>query len=332
MSAATGASLDATTEEAIDWLVLMRSGEATAQDRRELDGWLLRSLAHRRAWQSLIGSVDAAFSSVREINERHPGQASILAATIIGSAARSARRRRMLRGALAVGGVGFLAGLVAERQTPLEDLLADWRTGTGERRAFQLADGSSLLLNARSAADGAITPARRGISLRHGEAIVETAAQARPFLLTGVHGSLLAGAHVGARFLLRQQNERSLAVALENAIELAPSDGPRRVLQAGEGTWFGPGGLVPAPEVAPTAALWQHGQLEVHNQSLGEVIAALRPYRRGFLRISPEAARLRVYGSYPLDDTDRALQVIAETLPVAVRTHPGGWLVRIDVA
>ncbi|MNY74104.1 fec operon regulator FecR [compost metagenome] len=70
----------------------------------------------------------------------------------------------------------------------------------------------------------------------------------------------------------------------------------------------------------------------MQDRPLGEVIAALRAYRTGFVRISPEAAALKVYGSYPLDDSAAALASIAETLPVAVHVHPGGWLVRIELA
>jgi hypothetical protein len=36
------------------------------------------------------------------------------------------------------------------------------------------------------------------------------------------------------------------------------------------------------------------------------------------LRIAPRAAALQVYGTYALDDTDRALTALAETLPITV--------------
>ncbi|MFC3217208.1 hypothetical protein [Comamonas sp. JC664] len=57
----------------------------------------------------------------------------------------------MLRGALALGGIGVATALVADRLTPLGQLMADWHTGTGERREFTLADGTTVLLDARSA-------------------------------------------------------------------------------------------------------------------------------------------------------------------------------------
>lgn len=264
MSTTAGNRLDYATEAAIDWLVLMRSGAATATERRELEEWLARSPDHQRAWLGLAGRVDAAFAPAREVNQRHPGQADALASALVGSAAWSRRRRRLLQGALAVGGMGVATGLLIDRQIPLGDLLSDWQTGTGERRDIELADGSRLLLNARSAADSAMTDAHRGLRLWRGEVIVDAVAGARPFVLAGAHGSLWVEARQPARILLRQEEERSLAVAWRNPITLASVGGRNRLLQPGEAAWFGPGGIAPAPDMATTAAAWQRGQLEVH--------------------------------------------------------------------
>jgi transmembrane sensor len=49
---------------------------------------------------------------------------------------------------------------------------------------------------------------------------------------------------------------------------------------------------------------------------LGEWVAELGRYRRGVLRCDPAVAGLRVSGAFPLDDTDRALQLLADTFPV----------------
>ena len=60
------------------------------------------------------------------------------------------------------------------------------------------------------------------------------------------------------------------------------------------------------------------------------VVAALRHYRRGLIRVAPEAARLRVTGAFPLDDVDAALTALAETMPIDVYRHAADWLVRIE--
>jgi len=322
------------TDDAIGWLVLLRSGDATAADQNAFDDWLRRNPAHGAAWQRLAGPVDGAFAAARALNQRAPGQADTIAQTLADAAAHAQRRRRMLRGALVLGSMGLGTGLLAQRFTPLQDALADLRTGTGERRRFALADGSTLLLNARSAVDVAYTGSERTVRLRSGECIASVQPDAlRPFAARCRDGSVHVHAGAAAtRFLLRQESERSLAVALEGGVELAPAATPavHQRLAPGQATWMTPTDTIPAPEAAPTATAWQQGLFVVNDRPLGEVVAALRPYRRGLLRIAPEAARLRVHGSYPLDDTHRALAIIADTLPVAVHVHGGGWLVRIE--
>lgn len=343
MSAASGARFDTATEEAIDWLVLLRSGEAGAPEHGAFERWLHSDARHRAAWQRLAGRVDHAFGIARASQQqRPPGQADALVEALSGTGARVASRRRMLRGALAVAGTGVATGLVAQRFVPLQDSFADLRTATGERRLFTLADGSTLLLNARSAVDVAFADGQRTVHLRSGEVIASVQPQARSvFALQCRHGRVEAAPTEGAaRFLVRQEAERSLVVALRGQVGIAAAtaataaSGERaaQLLAQGEGAWLAAGGIEPATDLAATAAAWEQGRLTVYDRPLGEVVAALGRYRRGFVRVSSAAARLRVYGSYPLDDTDRALAILAETLSVAVHVHSGGWLVRIEAA
>ena len=324
----------AVIDDAIGWLVLLRSGEATTTDRSAFDTWLGLDSRHRAAWERLSGQVDGAFAAARAINQRAPGQADAIARTLARAGEQARQRRRVLRGALALGGVGLGLGVLAQRFTPLETALADLRTGTGERRSFTLADGSTLLLNARSAADVRYTGVARTLQLRAGECIAAVQADpGRPFQALCRHGHVLTPAGGSSRFVLRQEDRRSLVVVLEGTVEARGPAGSALPLLPGSAAWLDAAGARPATEQpASAASAWQHGLFVIDDQPLGEVIAALRPYRTGLLRISPQAARLRVHGSYPLDDTDRALAIIADTLPVQVLRHSGGWLVRIDVA
>lgn len=333
-------AIDQPTEDAIDWLVRLRSGEAAAQDHSAFDRWLACDARHRAAWERLASPVDAAFDIARSLGQHRPGHADALAQALGASSARAHARRRLLRGALAAAGVGTGVAAVSTRFAPLEDTLADLRTGTGERRRFDLADGSSLLLNARSAADAPWDGDPRAAKLRSGETIAEVA----PHLLSGFSLRFRDGQvqvpplNGRARFLVRQEAQRSLVVALEQRVRIAtPSNGSARWLEAGSAAWIdaqapAAAAIEPAPERSADASDWVQGRITAYDRPLGEVVAALGAYRRGFVRISPEAARVRVYGSYPLDDTDRALAMIAETLPVSVHVHSAGWLVRIESA
>ena len=49
-------------------------------------------------------------------------------------------------------------------------------------------------------------------------------------------------------------------------------------------------------------------------------------YRRGHLGVAPEVADLRITGSFPLHDTDKALSALLPTLPVQIEQHTPYWV------
>ena len=76
---------------------------------------------------------------------------------------------------------------------------------------------------------------------------------------------------------------------------------------------------------------WTYGILLAENIRLGDLIEELQPYRRGFINVSDQAAGLRVFGGYPLNDPDQTLAMLAQALPIEV-SHTLPWWVSIDVA
>ncbi len=326
--------LDATAREAIRWMVLLQSGEAGPAERQRFDAWLERDERHRAAWLHLNGPVADVLAPVRAFHPHAPDRAQAMAQALAQAKTRLQRRRRVLRGALALGGAGAGTAALLQRFDPLQHTFADVHTATGQRRHFALADGSTLLLNARSAADVQFTHERRQVTLRAGALIADVLpGRQRPFCLVSAHGEVQPlDAGRPARLLVRQQAQGSLVAALDQALRITPRQGPPVELPSGGTASLTAQGMRPATEEAVAAAAWESGRVTVYDRPLGEVIDALRAYRAGFLRIDPAAAALKVYGSYPLDDTDEALRSIAETLPVAVHVHSGGWLVRIERA
>ena len=316
----------AAAQAAIAWMVELRSGEAGASERAAFDRWLAADPSHVQAWRRLTGAVGQAFA---DVPAREAGAAGAVGQALAIAAAQGARRRRLLRGALGVAGISLAAGWAGREAGLVPDWRADLHTGTAERRRHVLADGSTLLLDARSSVDLRFSAAERGVLLRQGQLIASVQPGDAPFVVHTTQGRVQA---LGTRFMVRQAEGRSLAVVLEHSVELATRDGlQRQVLRAGEAAWVETGGIAPVPADAwaEGAADWQRGRLVAQDQPLGDVVEALRPYRRGLLQVSAEAARLRVSGSYALDDTDASLQLLAETLPIDVRVHSGDWLVRI---
>ncbi|WP_021025564.1 FecR domain-containing protein, partial [Comamonas sp. B-9] len=172
----------------------------------------------------------------------------------------------------------------------------------------------------------------RRVALRQGALLVQAQAASNglaPFEVLSRHGRIQA---LGTRFTVRLQESCTRVGMLEHATRLTTAAGASQVLDEGHSARFDTLSI-DADDINPQAeAAWQRGMLEVHNRPLGEVVQALRAYRRGFVRISAQAAALRVYGNYALDDSDRALDALAATLPITVRVYQRGWLVVIEAA
>ncbi|MET0125073.1 MAG: FecR domain-containing protein, partial [Pseudomonas caspiana] len=234
----------------------------------------------------------------------------------------SSSRRNLLRGLAAFGLLGGATWLGARSQ-PGQALLADFSTSTGERRHLQLNDGSGLDLNASSAIDLRFSSRERLLLLRHGELVVHGAADAgRPFIVRSAQGDVQA---LGTRFLVRQEADATRVVVLKHSVRLSLTNGAQRVLLQGQGALMRGDRIDLLTGEQSYQADWLDGRLSVLDAPLGDVIEALRPYRRGLIRVSPHIRHLRVQGVFPLDDTQRSLAALAETLPISVDQY-GPWL------
>lgn len=295
--------------EAIEWLALHRSGSMSDADRQRFQHWLSLSPDHPQAWQRLEQRLGQAFADV-------PAQARQVLSTESGS------RRRLLRGALAVAGVGA-GGWWLQRMGLLPFAGSDLQTGFAERKAFTLDDGSRVVLNAQSRVDLAFAGQSRTIILREGALSIQVAADPqRPLIVVTTFGEVRA---LGTRFTVTLHERTAEVWVQESRVQLLATDGARLALGSGEGAVLSGRGIRALDPARAGEGRWEDGYLEVHDQPLGAVIDALRPYRRGVLRISPEAAALRVSGVFPLDDSAQVLRTLEETLPVRVEQRFAWW-------
>lgn len=319
-------------EQAVDWLLrLDPPHQADAQLQQALEQWLAQDPLHRQAWNHLHarlqGSMGAAMQQLQRSSAgvHHASRQALLAPIPT-----QARRRKLLGSGLAVVLAGLGTSWLASRHTPFPALVADLHTGTGERLQQQLADGSTLLLDAGSAVDIAFSSTQRLVQLREGALIAQVSrlpGVLRPFTVQSAQGTAQA---LGTRFMVRQQSGSTLVQVLEHSVRITTASGQQRSLQQGESAQFTDTQItLLEPGSAPAA--WADGLIDVRNQPLGEVIDALRPYQPGLLRISPEAAQLRIFGVFALEHPRQVLQDLVDTHPIRVR-HWGQWLTLIDLA
>ncbi|MDR0227342.1 MAG: FecR family protein [Burkholderiaceae bacterium] len=314
-------------DAAIDWMVLLQSGQASAGDRARLQAWCQAHPRHAQAWEQVQAALQR---SLQPLQTTGTGTATAGARAAHSALRRPRPRRRLLGSALALAGLGLGTAWLLRHTAPAAPWLADMRTGTGERRRLRLQDGSEIVLNARSAVDLAFDAQARNLYLRAGEIIVEAAPDAaRPLSVHTAQGLVQA---LGTRFLVRQGEGFSEAMVLEHSVRVQTLSGAQCRLEQGQAVRFDTGAIDTLSAGRQQAlAGWEHGMLALHDRPLSELVEALRPYRQGFMRLSPAAARLQVLGVFPLDDSDRALDALEQTLPVRITRH-GGWLVSIDVA
>lgn len=304
--------------QALDWLFLLRSSRATQQDFAKFRAWRDADPAHQDAWKQLTHSIDG--DAFEHLGDQTPSLAS--------AAPPSRNRRRFLAGfgLLAVGG-GSLAYL-SDAVYPWRHLTCDAVTGTSERRRYTLSDGSKLLLDARSAAKLSYTPYIRQLSLHSGAALIEaTPDDARPFLTATSEGVIRS---TGARYMVRQDTHRTLVVAHDNPVHIETRSGSRIELAPGMGVRFDAVRIGdPSHDMAARSA-WENGRIVARGITLNEIVAALRPYYSGALRITVAAGGLPVLGDYSLDDVDGTLSSLENDLPITVQRFTP-WLRSIAV-
>lgn len=313
-----------TLRQAAEWFAVLGVGDADEQERVRWRTWHDARAEHRSAWQRV-----QAISSRLVL----PEEERAAAAVALAAAHQAGRRRRALK-ALALFGVSLGSGWAAWKSPPGQSMLAglgaDYRTATGETAEFTLADGSRLWLDTASTADADFGPTLRGIVLRAGRVLVETAADgevpARPLVVDTAEGRLRA---LGTRFGVQQLDGVTELAVYAGRVEVRPNGAAAgsRIVEPGEQLRF-TSGAIGAPQAAALAGeAWARGVLLVDNLPLPAFIAELARYRHGLLRCDPALAHLRVAGGYPLSDPDRALAMLEAALPVRVTRRLPGWVV-----
>lgn len=305
---------DELIDSATHWYVLLRSGQATAEDWQRYHQWRASDARHEALCQQLETRL-----GVFQIPQAQGVSGKVLQQALDAPSS----RRQVLQVAFAGAGVALGAALLA-KPMGLSELTADIRTGTGERRTVTLADGSELLLNAQSAADIQFDSQRRLVRLREGELLAKVASDRnRPFLIQTDHARLHA---YGNRFLVREREGQGQVVALSGAVQIDRQDGERLQLAAGHEVHYDPTGFGPVEASSSAATAWVDGFLQVRDRPLAEVIEALRPYHNGVLRLDPAVAGLRVSGLYRLDNPQQILDTLARTLPIHITRRTGLWV------
>ncbi|GGF06584.1 sigma factor regulator VreR [Aliidongia dinghuensis] len=312
----------AVKDQAMAWVMRLTSGKATQEDAIALRRWREQSELHRRTFAEAKLLWEALGPAAKEIARRGP------VADVAGRyAAQHLGRRAFIGGALAAsaGAAAYLGTRPPFGLWPsIDELRADYRTGTGEQRQVVVAGDVSLLLNTRTSVDiGTGSSGKRGIDLISGEAaITANASAADPVTVLAADGRVSASV---ARFIIRRDEATVRVTSLDGAVEVARHDRSATV-PPGHQITYDRSGLGPVSPIDVAAATaWQHGVLIFRHETLAHVIAEVNRYRPGRIVLLDAGLGARdVVASFHLDRIDEVVAHIEQAFGARATVLPGG--------
>lgn len=333
-ASASTKTTDSFAEQAAAWIVRLSADDEAdrAIARAGFEAWKRADLRHADAaadMERLIGQLSRA----RDSGGGAPARKALQ------TAFRGQRRRRVRSAGVALLALCalLLPTWLALHSYPPGWLLADLRTNTGVWRTHTLEDGSRITLAGDSAVNWHFDGQRRALELVRGEVLVDVAHDAsRPFVVDTAQGSIRA---LGTRFVVDRDGavtELTMLqsrVAVRTAAQRALNQEATLVVDAGQRVRIGADSISSATaiDVRSVDDAWRYHQLVIADRPLAEVLDALNRQRPGLIRYDRAALDgIRVSAVLPLDDTDRALQLLLNNFPqLRIRTVTS-YLVLVD--
>lgn len=307
--------------QAIEWMMRLNNHSASPRMRQRCEQWRVAHPDHECAWQRVVAMNADLHSRFQAL----PAGGAVFDA-LENSAQRLGRRQalKLLSGVLIVGASAYLARDVL----PWQQWSADFSTGVGERRGIVLTDGTRLRLNTDTAVDQDFSPTQRLIRLNKGEILVRCSADAqsatsRPLLVSCRHGVFEGQS---ARFVVRQESDHTRLSVTEGSVLIrSPGEGSVTV-QAGQSYSVNGQRVERIPQLDMDPGAWADGLIVTRNMRLGDFLAEVSRYRHGYLGCTQDIADLRLSGVFRLEDTDKLLAMLPQTLPVQLKYRTRWWV------
>ncbi|WP_213737821.1 FecR domain-containing protein [Bradyrhizobium sp. dw_411] len=312
---------DPLLDEAIAWIVHLKTGEPTRDDVEALERWRGQSAAH-----------EAAFKRAARIQR----DAGIVAgrlttpATAPRIAQAAAGRRRISRRFVLGGGLAAAAAAgYAVIQPPLglwpslQELSADYRTAKGEQRKVQVTPEVSLDLNTQTSIALRSQQGQPTIELISGEVLVDARHPA-----SGPLVMLAAGGQIGA------SEAQFNAQCFDAAVSVTCLNGTVDVQHSGQSVRIGKGqqlsytraGIGPSMNVDPAqVTAWQSGLLIFRDRPLAAVVEEVNRYRPGkIVIVSAELRQRAVNGDFEIKKLDSFVTQVEQLFGAHATSLPGG--------
>lgn len=311
-------------QQAAEWLLRLHDGELNEAQRLAFECWKQQSPQHAAA-AARMEAVIARMQALR--GKKAPARAALNAAF---AQPKNRRRKNAVRALVVACSLAIPAAALLISPYP-QQWMADVRNGPSQWQTLQLADGSTLTLNGISAANLHFDSKQRRIELLQGEILVQVAHDTtRPFVVQTPQGTLRA---LGTRFVVKRDGDVTVLSMLESRVAAHSANGEQTLeVDAGSQALMRSSDVRLAGTVDPTSIneAWRRHQLVVENKPLPEVLDEIARHRVGRVQFDRRALQgLRVSAVIPLDNSDHALQLLAQTLPIQVQAFTP-WLIVVS--
>ena len=300
--------------------IARRAEGLTASEQQLLADWLARDELHRRvfdnanhAWQSFEESEgDEILVAMRAHAKASRPRAFATWRPAVAAAAVLV---------LAVGAALFFIPALHPwaPQSPLPGSASgapiQYASARGEVKELQLPDGSSMMLDADSAAVGRFGADRRTVELQRGRALFTVMPdRSRPFAVTAAGRSIVA---VGTRFDVNLAADGLTVTLVEGHVEIGSVDTPSAPVTLEPGQQYverlGKATVRTIGAASENAIAWRAGLVNFEDQTLAEAAAVMNRYSDDQIVIrDPAVASLRVSGQFRAGDPQRFAATLSE--------------------
>ena len=321
-------------EQAARWLLRREESEWSDADQAGLETWLDESMAHKAAYWRLehgwraAGRI-AALGETEEGGEPDlPAEPSIAVERAQQSWWQPLAIAASLMFAIGLGSLYLAPGLnpFGAEEAPAGQRYA---TAIGGRKVIALPDGSRVELNTATIVRASVRLERREFWLDRGEAYFEIAhAPDRPFV---VHAGSRTITVLGTRFSVRRDGDRVSVAVVEGRVRIEPAgEGAAQrsatIVGGDVAIAEGPSTLVAAnsAERVESGLAWRQGMLAFDQSTLAEAAAEFNRYnRRQIVITDPEAAGIRIGGTFEADNVDAFVRLLRDAYGLEVEVQGG---------
>lgn len=297
--------------DAVAWYIRLTSEDVSADEKQAWAIWLKQSRQNEIAWDEIKQTLSKIQSVPSDIGM------SVLGREV---SKVDLNKRASLKHFTVFSALAMTTGLLL-KDSLIRDFYYDYSTKVGEREQITLLDGTLLALNTNTAVTVDISSSKRLIKLHHGEIFITTGHVSgfdKPIEIETPHGNIIP---MGTKFNVREFNQFTRVNLFEGELKILPKHhNEPYYMVAKQEVDVSTLTVVFNPTTEKIANAWMNGYLEVNNISLKELIEELARYQQGIILCHPELQKIRVSGAYSIDDVDKSLNSLSQSLPVKIQS------------